>query len=100
MILTVAIVAATNLLSGMANTNRNNITTLQAYYYAVEGLEAVRNIRDSNWLHNQDWLSAGSVDVWGSVFTEDEVRKYELDLKRVDQTPSADAVDWQTIRLS
>lgn len=65
MILTVAIVTATNLLTGLQNSNRNNLTTLQAYYYGVEGLEAVRNIRDSNWLHNRDWLGANSTDLWG-----------------------------------
>jgi hypothetical protein len=27
---------------------------MQAHYFAVEGLEAVRSIRDTNWLHNQD----------------------------------------------
>lgn len=57
MILTVAIVAASNLLIGLLRTNQNNLTTLQAYYLAQEGLEAVRNIRDTNWLHNQDWMN-------------------------------------------
>lgn len=57
MILTVAIVSATNLLIGLVQTNRNNLTTMQAYYLAQEGLEAVRNIRDTNWLNNTDWLA-------------------------------------------
>ncbi|MEK7547415.1 MAG: prepilin-type N-terminal cleavage/methylation domain-containing protein, partial [Patescibacteria group bacterium] len=56
MILTVAVVSGTNLLIGLVQTNQNNLTTLQAYYFAQEGLEAVRNIRDTNWLHNTDWL--------------------------------------------
>lgn len=56
MILTVAVVSGTNLLVGLVQTNQNNLTTLQAYYFAQEGLEAVRNIRDTNWLHGTDWL--------------------------------------------
>ncbi len=65
MILTVAIVSASSLLVGLVRSNQNNLTTLQAYYLAQEGLEAVRNIRDTNWLHNLDWLGADSTQLWG-----------------------------------
>lgn len=68
MILTVAIVSATNLLVGLISTNQNNMTSLKAYYLAQEGLEAVRNIRDTNWLHNQDWLGKESDELWGGHF--------------------------------
>jgi len=68
-ILTVAIVSATNLLVTIVQSNKNNVKTLQAYYYAQEGIEAFRNIRDTNWLHNQDWLD-GDINqkIWGSGF--------------------------------
>ena len=69
MILTVAIVSATNLLIGLIDTNRNNLSTLQAYYLAQEGIEAVRNIRDTNWLHNNQWLGQSSQSLWGDTFT-------------------------------
>ncbi|MCX6735238.1 MAG: prepilin-type N-terminal cleavage/methylation domain-containing protein [Candidatus Peregrinibacteria bacterium] len=67
MILTVAIVSASNLLTGIIDSNRNNLTTLQAYYLSQEGLEIVRNIRDTNWLHNKDWLGndKDSMQIWG-----------------------------------
>jgi len=52
MILTIAIVAASNLLVSLVRTNRINTETLQAYYLSQEGIEAVRNIRDTNWMHN------------------------------------------------
>jgi len=68
MILTVAIVSATNLLTGIIDSNRDNLTTLQAYYLSQEGLEMVRNIRDTNWLHNRDWLGASSAGLWGDKF--------------------------------
>jgi prepilin-type N-terminal cleavage/methylation domain-containing protein len=77
MILTVAIVSASNLLVSLVKTNRLNVQTLQAYYLAQEGLEAVRNIRDTNWLHNLDFKGEGGVyqelEVGGSyaVFLEE-----------------------------
>lgn len=79
MILTMAIVSAGNLLASLINSNQNNLGTLQAYYYAQEGLEAVRNIRDSNWLHNKDWLKSG--DIWGEDF--EEGHEYFVDMERL-----------------
>ncbi len=67
-VLTVAIVTGTSLLVGLIRSNENSIKSIQAYYLAQEGIEAVRNIRDSNWLHNRDWLSAEAGDLWGSSF--------------------------------
>ncbi|NIA02468.1 MAG: prepilin-type N-terminal cleavage/methylation domain-containing protein [Nitrospirae bacterium] len=61
MILTVAIVSASNLLVSMVQTNRLNVQSLQAYFLAQEGIEAVRNIRDTNWLHNLDFRGGGGV---------------------------------------
>ena len=67
MVLTVAIVAATNLLISLTRANENNVKTLQAHYLAQEGIELVRNIRDTNWIHNRDWLgdSDGQKQLWG-----------------------------------
>lgn len=56
MILSVAIVTGSNLLVSIIKSNQIATTTLQAHYLAQEGLEAVRNMRDTNWLHNEDWL--------------------------------------------
>lgn len=77
MILTVAIVSASNLLTGIIDSNRNNLTTLQAYYLSQEGLEMVRNIRDTNWLHNRDWLGSGA-DIWGGKFEADKEYVVEM----------------------
>lgn len=67
-ILTIAIVSATSLLVGLIGSNQNNMKTLQANYLAIEGIEAVRNIRDTNWLHNRDWLGSGSTALWTEDF--------------------------------
>lgn len=82
MILTVAVVSGTNLLIGLVQTNQNNLTTLQAYYFAQEGLEAVRNIRDTNWLHGADWLG-GSGGIFGKleIGEEDSAKEYSVNIE-------------------
>lgn len=77
-ILTVAIVTATNLLVGLMRSNANNVKSLQAYYFAVEGIEAVRNIRDTNWMHNVNWLGDEKINPWGNVMKTDG--EYVLDV--------------------
>lgn len=59
MILTIAIISASNLLVGLVRTNKLNTQTLQAYYFAQEGIELVRNIRDTNWLLNVGFSDEG-----------------------------------------
>lgn len=71
MILAVAIVAVSNLLITVIGANRESVADLQAYYLAEEGIEAVRNIRDSNWLHGKDWLGADSFELWGGGLKEE-----------------------------
>lgn len=84
MILTVAIVSASNLLIHLMRSNQINLSTLQAYYLAQEGLEAVRNIRDTNWLHNQHWLGEDSGVLWDAAFevpeADEEENLYSVDL--------------------
>lgn len=65
MILTVAIVTATNILVGLINTNKNVVKVQQAYFLAIEGIEAMRNIRDTNWLNNVDFR--GRTDLLGAI---------------------------------
>jgi len=59
MVLTIAIVSATSLLTSVIKTNVSNARHVQAYYLAQEGIEAVRNIRDTNWLHNLHFNANG-----------------------------------------
>ena len=83
MVLTVAIVSASSLLVNLMRSNDSNEKSIQAYYLAVEGLEAVRNIRDTNWLNNEDWLGDG-FDLWDAVnFVADEDQEYDLHLRDV-----------------
>jgi len=79
MILTIAIVAATSLLIGLLKSNQFVVKNLQAHYLAQEGLEAVRNIRDTNWMHNLDWKD-GKADFLGQIQVPEngDVKKYVI----------------------
>jgi prepilin-type N-terminal cleavage/methylation domain-containing protein len=81
MVLTVAIVTSSNLLVSLIRSNDTNEKSIQAYYLAIEGIEAVRQIRDTNWLHNRDWLKADSDNnnLWGEQF--DVGGEYSIDLE-------------------
>jgi len=54
-VLVLVIFASTNLLVSIIRSNSENVNTLTAYGLAQEGLEAMRNIRDSNWLLGADF---------------------------------------------
>ena len=49
-VIVLVVLSATNLLISAIRSNVTNINTLIAYGLAQEGLEAARNIRDSDWL--------------------------------------------------
>jgi len=53
--LATVIVASTSLLIRTSRSNSINANKITAYYLAQEGLELVRNIRDSNWLQGLSW---------------------------------------------
>lgn len=66
---TVVITAVTGLILSTLLSSQRNIHTLQGLYLAQEGLEAVRFMRDSNWLQNYSWDDAAPI--WGSDFATD-----------------------------
>lgn len=70
-VLVVVIFAATNLVVSIIRTNRENVNTLTAYGLAQESLEAVRNMRDSNWLLGARYdgtLGSLQQEIWGAAF--------------------------------
>lgn len=95
MILTIAIVSATSLLISLISSNKMIVKNLQAYYLAQEGLEGVRNIRDTNWLHNLDWKK-GDMDFLKSLDYNDDgsMKQYAVNLASggflINSSPDAD----------
>jgi len=68
LVLTMAVVSASNFLVSMMRSNSMNTSVLQAYYYSVEGLEAFRNMRDTYFMNYLNFCGAGDVngDIFGS----------------------------------
>jgi Tfp pilus assembly protein PilV len=65
-LMTVVITAVTGLILTTLQANARNLRSLQATLLAQEGLEALRYMRDSNWLQNYDW--DGGDQLWGENF--------------------------------
>lgn len=72
-VLVLVIFSATNLVVSIIRTNTDNIHTITAYGLSQEGLEAIRNIRDSNWLLGAKFhgeLGTVGKEIWGESFPE------------------------------
>jgi Tfp pilus assembly protein PilV len=65
-VLTITVIASVSLLSSSVRNNQENILRLQAYNLAQQGIEGIRNIRDSNWTQNQGF-SNNTNDTWGQA---------------------------------
>ena len=96
-VLVLVIFAATNLLVTIIRSNNENLNTLIAYGLAQEGIEGVRNIRDSNWLLGARFDgSLKGTPIWGEILNSTEQERfYTIDLNAVETsnapitTPSA-----------
>ncbi|MGL5831207.1 MAG: type IV pilus modification PilV family protein [Candidatus Altimarinota bacterium] len=73
-VLVFVITSATGILTSVMRSNSDNLSALLAYGLAQEGVEAVRNIRDSNFVLGLDFdgKKPGSFDVsvWGANLFE------------------------------
>lgn len=65
-LITVVLTAVTGLILTTLLANQRNLHSLKGMYLAQETLEAVRFMRDSNWLRNYSWN--GGSPVWGADF--------------------------------
>lgn len=82
---TVVITAVTGLILMTLLANQRNFHTLQATYLAQESLEAVRFMRDSNWLQNYSWN--GGASEWGADFDLGSATELKLYLQEEDCPP-------------
>lgn len=69
-LMTIILTAVFGLILMTMTANQRNLHQIQATFYAQEGLEAVRYMRDSNWLQNYTW--DGGATLWGADFHVDE----------------------------
>ncbi len=93
-VLIMVVYSATSLLVSAIRINGENVNTIIAYGLAQEGLEAIRNIRDSNWLLGLDFKKGGvipsgdgAVTLWGEKLPVDSSAPvyFLLDYQNIDQ---------------
>jgi len=89
-VLVLVVLAATDLLVSSIRSNVSNMNTLVAYGLAQEGLEAARNIRDSDWLLGASFIGAAGrnkIPVWGAELPSinDGTRYYTVDFRQPSQ---------------
>ena len=86
-VMVLVVYSATTLLVSSIRSNASNINTLIAYGLAQEGLEAVRNVRDSDWLLGANFSgviggSRNKTAIWGAELpsTIGVTRYYTVDI--------------------
>ena len=84
-LITVVLTAVTGLVLLTLLSNQRNVHTVQAMAYAQEGLEAMRFIRDSNWMQNYSW--DGGKALWKGDFDLDNRDSYEWKIVQTDCPP-------------
>lgn len=92
-VIALVVVAATNLVVSIIRSNSENINRLLAYGLAQEGLEAVRNMRDSDWLLGAKFtgeLGKANSAIWGETFpgNGEDPKYFTVDLKTLDTSTS------------
>lgn len=95
-VLSIVLFAATTLVISVMNANRANLHRLTATHLAEEGVEAVRNIRDSYWRQSLDWTGDVNVNVFGSVFANGD---YIVDRHVPEVFENSGADTTQSVRL-
>lgn len=85
-VLIMVVVASTNLLVSIIRNNNDNINSLVAFELAQQGIEGMRNVRDSNWLLGADFKGMIQKNsVWGGALPDlNSTQYYTLDLKESD----------------
>lgn len=82
LVLTITVLGATNLLSSSISQSQENGIRLQAYLLAQQGIEAARNIRDSNWTQNLGFASEQG-SIWGNATIYPKTNEIEVAIEPV-----------------
>lgn len=92
-ILSIVMASITVLTIVSIQANQANVNRLTAYYLAQEGLEGLRNLRDTNWLQNYGWdLNFDVSGIYKIDYQPDGDPPWEL-------TPMTDATQDSTLSL-
>lgn len=109
-ILAVTMTAMATLVIVSMRANTLNMNTLQAYYLSEQGLEAMKNVRDSNWMQNYGWDMGD--DKWGAdfdvcvndgdtqYFTIDENMRATISFGSGDRAITLNNAPWDLVAIS
>jgi prepilin-type N-terminal cleavage/methylation domain-containing protein len=83
-VLSMVLATATGILVSIIRTNSENLSKIVAYGLAQEGIEAVRNVRDSDWILGLDFSGAkGSFESpWGAKLYDNVPKYFDLELNQ------------------
>lgn len=100
-VLSIVMIAMITLTLTVMRGNDSNIHRLTGYYLAQEGLEGLRNVRDSNWLQNHSWNegsdSQGDAAYWGTFFNQ--TGYYTIDYVPTATAMEENSMPWKLIFL-
>ncbi len=76
-VLSIAIIGSYNAFTIMDILTSNSSDRFTAAYLAQEGIEIIRNIRDTNWIEDEDWTTG----LWDGIADCSSGCEYEADYK-------------------
>ncbi|MEI7452080.1 MAG: prepilin-type N-terminal cleavage/methylation domain-containing protein [Candidatus Falkowbacteria bacterium] len=85
-IVSVGLVGVVNLMAASLRTQNSNRDTLVAYDLAQEGLELIRNVRDTNWRNGAAWNQYITGDVNGTKYKVDFAHFQPQSVAGIDET--------------
>lgn len=88
-IITIGVLAAYTVTQQIISYTYRSVSRLTATYLAMEGIEIVRNIRDTNWLEEEDWVNGLSSTDW---LSHPQLPKYERKIT-IEETIDSDGND-------
>lgn len=83
-IMTVGIIGISGLISQLIASTAIYSQRLIAAYLAQEGIEIVRNIRDTNWLQREPWDNGLGVGNWEADYNDENLSSYTGAFLRID----------------
>jgi len=105
-VLTMTITAATSIMVSVLRSNTDNLDNLTAYGLAQEGIEVMRNIRDSNWVLGLDFAgetgnSENFAKVWGASLPKNVKSLYFVFEENVsgDCSDAENCAPWKLVAL-
>lgn len=94
-VVTIGVLAAYNVTQQMISYTYHSASRLTAAYLAKEGIEIVRNTRDTNWLEQENWDNGLSSSDWEACIIPKYERRVTIDDSVADTLKVSVEVQWK-----